>query len=98
MVRQPVRLAVINHLPINLPHGGNDRLVEPHSLRMTTHGNILLRAIRATVGQSRSHRVEGIQSVMVTNRPFTPRQAIEFPAEGSSAAPPCHGRRASGVR
>ena len=57
---ETVRLAEVNHLQIVLPNSGNDRLVGPNSLGMTTGGNMLLCAIRSSGGESRSYRVERI--------------------------------------
>ena len=85
---EPVRYAAVNHLVVALGYGNRRRLIEPYSLGRTRSGAILLHAMRADGGGNRSYRIERIQSVTVTTRPFTPRFAVEFPVEGASPAPP----------
>ena len=77
---EPVRFAAVNRLLVNLGYLGRRRLIEPYSLRLTRDGHILLHANRADGGGHRAYRVDRIQSVEVTNHPFTPRYLIEFPA------------------
>ncbi len=89
---EPVRFAAVNHLLVNLGYLGQHRLIEPYSLRRTRDGHILLHAIRADRGENRAYRVDQIQSVDVTNHPFTPRYLIEFPASGIIPAPPTQRR------
>ena len=90
---EPVRFAAVNRLLVNLGYLGRHRLIEPYSLRRTRDGHILLHAIRADGGGSRSYRVDRIQSVDVTNHPFTPRYLIEFPPSGTVPTPPSSSRR-----
>ena len=89
---EPVRFAAVNRLFVNLGYRGRHRLIEPYSLRRTRDGHILLHAIRADRGENRAYRVDRIQSVDVTNHPFTPRYLIEFPASGMVPAPPTQRR------
>lgn len=77
---EAVRFAAVNRLLVNLGYGGRHRLIEPYSLRRTRDGHILLHAMRADGRGNRAYRVDRIQSVDVTNHPFTPRFLIEFPA------------------
>lgn len=90
---EPVRFAATNHLCVALTYGGNVRLIEPYSLRRTRDGYLLLHTLRADNRQHRSYRVDRIQRVEVTTRPFRPAYAIEFSAAGPMAAPPA--RRAA---
>jgi len=92
---EPVRFAAVNRLLVDLGYQGDHRLIEPYSLRRTQAGNILLHGIRADRGENRAYRLDRIQSVNVTNHPFTPRFVIEFPVTGAIPAPPCRRRRAS---
>ena len=85
---EPVRYAAVNHLLVNLGYGGGSRLVEPYSLRRTRAGDILLHTRRADGAGHRAYRIDRIQSVSVTARPFAPRFRIEFPTEGVLPAPP----------
>ena len=84
---EPVRFAAVNRLLVNLGYLGRHRLIEPYSLRRTRDGHILLHTIRADEGGHRAYRIDRIQSVDVTNHPFTPRYLIEFPVSGTVPAP-----------
>ena len=92
---EPVRFAAINRLLVDLGYGGHHRLIEPYSLRRTRIGNILLHAIRADSGAHRSYRVDRIQSVAVTTRPFRPRYVVEFSAAGVTRTQTSPSRRSS---
>ncbi len=80
---ETVRFAGANRLCIDLGYAGSRRIVEPYSLRRTRDGHLLLHAIRSDTREHRSYRVDRIQSVQVTARPFTPTYQVEF----SSTAP-----------
>ncbi len=92
---EPVRFAAINRLLVDLGYGGHHRLIEPYSLRRTRIGNVLLHAIRADSGAHRSYRVDRIQSVAVTTRPFRPRYVVEFSAAGVTRTQHSPSRRSS---
>ncbi|HDQ25778.1 MAG TPA: hypothetical protein ENN43_03410 [bacterium] len=83
---EAVRFAAVNRLFVRLGYDGSYRFIEPYSLRKSREGNTLLCAVKEN-GDSRSYRVERIQSVEVTNRPFIPKFAVEFPAAGRISAP-----------
>lgn len=89
---EPVRFAAVNRLCVDLTYLGSTRLIEPYSLRRTNDGFILLHAIKVDGGQHRSYRVDRIQGVTVTNRPFKPVYAIEFAPSGTLMAPPTKSR------
>ncbi len=92
---EPIRFAGSNHLLVELAYDGSTRLVEPYALRRSRAGNLLVYAIRVDSGEVRAYRVDRIQGVRVTNRPFTPRYAIEL----AVAQPVTSGRgRRSGTR
>jgi len=88
---EPVRFAATNHLCVALTYGGSTRVIEPYSLRRTRDGNLLLHALRADDRQHRSYRVDRMEHVEVTTRPFRPLYAIEFASSGLLAAPPARG-------
>jgi len=91
---EPVRFAAANHLCVALTYNGSVRLIEPYSLRRTNDGFLVLHALRVDNREHRSYRVDRIQRVEVTNRPFRPVYAVEFSSAGPMAAPPV--RRSSG--
>lgn len=84
---EPVRFAAINRLCVDLTYLGSTRLIEPYSLRRTSDGFILLHAIKVDSRQHRSYRLDRIQGVAVTNRPFKPVYALEFTPSGAVLAP-----------
>lgn len=84
---ETVRFAGANHLCIELGYHGSLRVIEPYSLRRTQAGNLLLHGIRVDNGEHRSYRVDEIESVRVTNRPFRPAFAVEFASSGPISAP-----------
>ena len=79
-----IRFAAVNHLCIELGYNGTTRIIEPYSLRRTREGNLILYAIRAEDRGTRSYRIDRIESVEVTNRPFIPEYAIELSSHGST--------------
>lgn len=85
---ESVRFAAANHLCVELGYRGTKRLIEPYSLRRTKDGYLLLYAVKVETNELRSYRVDQVQSIGVTNTPFTPRHAIEFTPAGSLTAPP----------
>ncbi|MGH3838534.1 MAG: WYL domain-containing protein [Pseudonocardiaceae bacterium] len=87
---ETVRFAAANHLLVELDYDGRTRLIEPYSLRRTRAGNLVLHAERADGSGHRTYRVERIQGLRTTTRPFRPRFPIEFSARGPLHAPPQH--------
>lgn len=94
---EPVRFAATNHLCVALTYGGSMRVIEPYSLRRTRDGNLLLHALRADDREHRSYRVDRMEHVQVTTRPFRPAYAIEFSSIGPLAAPPARGGGGAGM-
>ena len=85
---EPIRFAGANRLCVDLGYHGSIRRIEPYSLRVSRAGNLLLYALRADGSGMRSYSVGEIQSVKVTNQPFTPKFRVEFrPTGGLHAAP-----------
>ncbi len=90
---EPIRFAAVNRLLINLGYGRGNRLVEPYSLRRTRIGNILFYALKLPRRETRSYRLDRVQSVEVTNQPFKPAFQIEFTPEGRIPVPYSQRRR-----
>ncbi len=83
---ESIRFAAVNHLCVELGYGGDIRIIEPYSLRRTKDGNLILHAIKTATQESRSYRVDRIESVKVTTKTFQPRYVIEFSASGAIRA------------
>jgi hypothetical protein len=79
---ETIRFAASNRLCVDLGYNNEIRRIEPYSLRRTRAGNILLFAIRSLDGQSRSYRLDRIQSAITTHQSFSPRYAIELTPGG----------------
>ena len=96
---ETVRFAAANRLCLELGYQGRIRQIEPYSLRRSRAGYLLLHAIKSDSREHRSYRVDQIESVRVTTRPFRPVYSIEFAAMGPmSALPTARGtRRGVGV-
>lgn len=90
-----VRFAAVNHLMVNLQYNGSWRHIEPYCLRRTRAGHLLLHAVKAETGESRSYRVDRIQKLEATNLPFVPRYQIEFNSDGPLRTPPLSQHTAS---
>jgi predicted nucleotidyltransferase component of viral defense system len=91
-----IRFAAGNHLCVDLDYTANSgkrsrRIVEPYSLRRANNGNILLYAVRADSGKTRTYKINQINDASVTNQVFTPRFQVELsPASSVSPVPSLH--------
>ncbi len=91
-----IRFAAANRLCVELGYQGRRRLIEPYSLRRTRDGDLLLHAVKHETGESRSYRVDRIESAAATRVAFVPRYAIELTPSGPLVAPPSV-QRSSGL-
>ncbi len=87
-----IRFAAANRLRVELDyrdeHGRRStRTIEPYSLRRSSAGDLLLFAVKADTGESRSYRVNRIAGAMATRQSFTPRFVIEMMDSGPLVAP-----------
>ena len=87
-----IRFAGANRLCIDLGYQRSVRRIHPYSLRLSRDGNLLLYAVKDTTGELRAYRVDRIESVEVTSKPFTPTHQVEFRPTGALGALPV-GRR-----
>ena len=77
---ETIRFAGANHLCVNLGYDGSKRLIEPYSLKRTKDGNLILAAIKHDTGESRSYRIDRIESVEVTQTQFEPKHPVDLTA------------------
>jgi predicted DNA-binding transcriptional regulator YafY len=73
-----IRFAAANRLLVEIDYRdkqGNrsTRAIEAYSLRRSQAGDVLLMAVRADNGQSRSYLIDSILGVRTTQTPFSPR-------------------------
>lgn len=94
---ESIRFAAVNHLCVELGYNGSKRIIEPYSLRRTEDGNLILHAVKVATRESRTYRVDRIQSIKVTTQPFKPVYKIEFSIGGTIYAPPTSRSASSSV-
>ncbi|MFQ5834598.1 MAG: WYL domain-containing protein [bacterium] len=90
---ESIRFAATNHLCVELEYRKqgydiNHYLIEPYSLRRTKENNLIIRAIKVETEEPRTFRVDWIQSIKVTPKPFKPKYQIEFSPTGPITALP----------
>ena len=85
---ESIRFAAINHLCVKLGYRGTVRIIEPYSLRQTKDVNLILHATKIETREPHSYRIDRIENIEVTNRPFVPEYEIEFSSAGSIETPP----------
>ena len=88
-----VRFAAANHLCVELNYRDergrqSTRTIEPYSLRRSSVGNLLLFAVKADTGESRSYRVDRIIAAQASQRSFVPRFAVELTSGGPDVIRP----------
>jgi predicted nucleotidyltransferase component of viral defense system len=79
---ETVRFAAANQLCVELGYQNTIRLIEPYSLRRSRAGHLLLCAVKVESRESRTYRVDRIQSVKVSTQSFVPVFRVEFGATG----------------
>jgi predicted nucleotidyltransferase component of viral defense system len=84
---ETIRFAAANYLCVTLGYQNTKRVIEPYSLRRTRDGHLILHAVKVDSREPRSYRVDRIESVEVTTRPFKPVFLVEFSGSGPIAAP-----------
>jgi predicted nucleotidyltransferase component of viral defense system len=87
-----IRFAAANRLCVQLDYTKENNVrtqptVEPYSVRRSSAGDLLLFAVKADTGKSRSYRLDRIRSATVTRQAFQARYSVELTASGSLAAP-----------
>lgn len=87
-----IRFAAANRLLVEIDYRdkqGNrsTRAIEAYSLRRSQAGDVLLMAVRADNGQSRSYLVNSIFAVRTTQTSFSPRYPIELTPSGPQGIP-----------
>lgn len=75
---EKIRFAGMNHLCIRLGYNNTTRLIEPYAIRRTKENKFLLCAVNIEKMESRTYRIDRIQSAEITNKVFVPRYSVEF--------------------
>jgi predicted nucleotidyltransferase component of viral defense system len=87
-----IRFAAANRLLVEIDYRDKQgkrstRSIEAYSLRRSQAGDVLLMAVRADSGQSRSYLVGNILGVSPTQTSFSPRFPIELTPSGPQSIP-----------
>lgn len=62
-------------------------MIEPYALRRSRAGRVLLVAVKCASRETRTYRMDRIQSIKVTNTPFKPVSTVELGATGLVRVP-----------
>jgi predicted nucleotidyltransferase component of viral defense system len=84
---ETIRFAAANHLCLELGFQNSVRLIEPYAFRRTREGRVLLVAVKSTTRETRTYRLDRIQSIKVLTTPFKPVYQIELGASGPVRIP-----------
>ncbi len=84
---QRIQFAAANRVCVALGYHGKIRTVEPLSFRRSKDGNRLLYGFERDAGHAKAYSLSKIQSVIVTNQPYTPRYPVEISASGPISMP-----------
>ncbi len=84
---ETIRFAAANHLCLELGYLNSERLIEPYALRRTRAGRVLLVAVKCASRETRTYRMDRIQTIKVTNKPFKPVYTVELGATGPVRVP-----------
>jgi predicted nucleotidyltransferase component of viral defense system len=87
-----IRFAAANRLCVQLDYTKENNVrtqptVEPYSVRRSSAGDLLLFAVKADTGESRSYRLDRIRSATVTRQAYQARYSVELTASGPLATP-----------
>ena len=77
----------LNHLCVDLGYAGSVRRLEPYAFRRSKAGKVLLCAVKVQTRESRTYRLDRIQSIKVTNQPFRPTFRVETTGSGHLSVP-----------
>jgi len=84
-----IQFAAANRVCINLIYSNKSRIVEPLSFRVNTKtGNRLFYGYERDAGHPKAYSISKIQSVEITNLPYTEKYPVEISATGSVSMPP----------
>ncbi len=84
---QRIQFAAANRVCVALGYHGKVRTVEPLSFRRSKDGNRLFYGFEREAGHVKAYSLSKIQSVEVTNQPYTAKYPIEINASGTISMP-----------
>lgn len=87
-VLHQIQFGAANRVCIKLTYSGKERTVEPLSFRIASTGNRLFFGFEREAGHVKAYTISNIQSVAVTNIPYTEQYPVEISATGNISMPP----------
>lgn len=84
---ETIRFAAANRLCVDLGYDNSVRRIEPYAFRRTKAGMTLLCAVKVETRESRTYRLDRIQSIQVTDQPFRPVFRVEITGRGPLPMP-----------
>ena len=77
-ILEKIKFSALNRLCVELLHEGKKAIIEPYSFRKNKEGHILLYGCHHRTKKIDSFEIESIQSVDITDKPFTPKYVVEI--------------------
>ena len=75
---EKIKFSALNRLCVELLYEGKKATIEPYAFRKNKEGHILLYGCHYRTKKTDSFEIESIQSVNITNKPFTPKYVVEI--------------------
>lgn len=85
---QRIQFAAANRVCIKLGYSGKIRTVEPISFRTASTGNRLFYSFEREANHAKAFSISKIQSVEITNIPYTEKYPVEISSSGTISMPP----------
>ena len=85
-----IQFAATNRVCVKLRYSDKLRTIEPISFRQATNGNRLFYGFHREDNKIKAFSLEKIQSVDITNIPYTEKYRVEITAHGTISMPPIH--------
>ena len=77
-ILEKIKFSALNRLCVELLYEDKKATIEPYSFRKNKEGHILLYGCHHSTKKIDSFKVEGIQSLDITEEPFTPKAVVEI--------------------
>ena len=85
---QRIQFAAANRVCIKLTYHDKTRTVEPISFRTASSGNRLFYGLEREANHPKAYSISKIQSVEITNIPYTEKYPVEISSSGTISMPP----------
>jgi predicted nucleotidyltransferase component of viral defense system len=94
-----IQFAAGNRICIKMRYHGKERIIEPLSFRTAKNGNQLFYGFERDESKVKAYTISEIESVEITNLPYTEQHLVEISATGAISMPPLRNKiRQTAVR